>query len=100
MNIGAGRVVWQDSVRIEQTIKKGQMGEVESVKKSFQHAIDGNGRLHIMTLVSDGGVHSHIQHLFSLLEVAKKMKVPHVYVHFLGDGKQKTAQPDLCDNSI
>lgn len=78
LNIGAGRVVWQDSVRIEQTIKKGQMKDVENVKKSFQRAIDGNGRLHLYGLVSDGGVHSNIVHLFSLLEVAHEMKVPKV----------------------
>lgn len=87
LNIGAGRVVWQDSVRIEQTIKKGQLKDVENVKKSFQRAIDGNGRLHLCGLVSDGGVHSNIVHLFSLLEVAKNMKVPKVIVHFFGDGR-------------
>lgn len=87
LNIGAGRVVWQDSVRIEQTIKKGQMKDVENVKKSFQRAIDGNGRLHLCGLVSDGGVHSNIVHLFALLEVAKEMKVPKVIVHFFGDGR-------------
>jgi len=87
LNIGAGRVVWQDSVRIENTIKKGEMNKVENVKKSFQHAIDGNGRLHLLGLVSDGGVHSHIQHLFALLQVAKEMGVPKVFIHFFGDGR-------------
>lgn len=87
LNIGAGRVVWQDSVRIEQTIKKGELKDVENVKKSFQHAIDGNGRLHLCGLISDGGVHSNIVHLFALLEVAKEMKVPKVIVHFFGDGR-------------
>ena len=51
LNIGAGRVVWQDSVRIENTIKKGEMNKVDGIKKSFQHAIDGNGRLHLLGLV-------------------------------------------------
>ena len=87
LNIGAGRVVWQDSVRIENTIKKGEMNKVENIKKSFQHAIDGNGRLHLLGLVSDGGVHSHIQHLFALLQVAKEMGVPKVFIHFFGDGR-------------
>ncbi|KAK5937652.1 hypothetical protein PMZ80_010273 [Knufia obscura] len=87
LNIGAGRVVWQDSVRIENTIKKGEMNKVENVKKSFQHAIDGNGRLHLLGLVSDGGVHSALFHLYSLLEVAKEMKVPQVFIHFFGDGR-------------
>jgi len=47
----------------------------------------GNGRLHLLGLVSDGGVHSHIRHLFALLETAKEVGVPHVYIHFFGDGR-------------
>lgn len=78
LNIGAGRVVWQDSVRIEQTIKKGEMNKVENVVKCFQQAKDGNGRLHFLGLISDGGVHSHIDHLVSLLKVAKEVGVPKV----------------------
>jgi 2,3-bisphosphoglycerate-independent phosphoglycerate mutase len=87
LNIGAGRVVWQDSVRIGQTIKNGKLKDVESVKKSFQRAIDGNGRLHFCGLVSDGGVHSHMDHLIELLKVAKQMGVPNAYIHFFGDGR-------------
>jgi 2,3-bisphosphoglycerate-independent phosphoglycerate mutase len=87
LNIGAGRVVWQDSVRIAQTIKSGKLKDVESIKKSFQRAIDTNGRLHFCGLVSDGGVHSHMDHLISLLKVAKDMGVPNAYIHFFGDGR-------------
>lgn len=87
LNIGAGRVVWQDVVRIDQTIKNGKMGEVENIKKSFTRAKEGNGRLHLCGLVSDGGVHSHINHLKELLRVAKKMGVPKVFIHFFGDGR-------------
>ncbi|KAL1975588.1 hypothetical protein VTN31DRAFT_3980 [Thermomyces dupontii] len=87
LNIGAGRVVWQDSVRIDQTLKKGELRNVENVVKSFQRAKDGNGRLHLLGLVSDGGVHSHINHLFGLLQVAKEMQVPKVFIHFFGDGR-------------
>lgn len=87
LNIGAGRVVWQDSVRIGQSVKKGEMKSVENIKKSFQRAIDGNGRLHLLGLVSDGGVHSDQEHLYALLKVAKEMGVPEVYVHFFGDGR-------------
>ncbi|KIX00908.1 2,3-bisphosphoglycerate-independent phosphoglycerate mutase [Rhinocladiella mackenziei CBS 650.93] len=87
LNIGAGRVVWQDVVRIDQTIKKGEMSQVENIRKSFQRAIDGNGRLHLLGLISDGGVHSHINHLFALLQVAKDMKVPQIFIHFFGDGR-------------
>jgi len=56
LNIGAGRVVWQDVVRIDQTIKKGELNKNENIKKSFMHAKEGNGRLHLLGLVSDGGV--------------------------------------------
>ena len=87
LNIGAGRVVWQDVVRIDQTIKNGELNKVKTLTDSFQKAIDGNGRLHLLGLISDGGVHSHIKHLFALLEVAKEMKVPEIYIHFFGDGR-------------
>jgi len=87
LNIGAGRVVWQDVVRIDQTIKKGELNKVDAIIKSFSRAKEGNGRLHLCGLVSDGGVHSHINHLKSLLKVAKEMAVPQVYIHFFGDGR-------------
>ena len=87
LNIGAGRVVWQDVVRIDQTIKKGELNKVKTLTDSFQRAIDGNGRLHLLGLISDGGVHSHINHLYALLQVAKEMGVPKVFIHFFGDGR-------------
>ncbi|KAF1993291.1 hypothetical protein P154DRAFT_625570 [Amniculicola lignicola CBS 123094] len=87
LNIGAGRVVWQDVVRIDQTIKKGELKDVKNIKESFARAKDGNGRLHLLGLVSDGGVHSHINHLKALLKVAKDQGVPEVFIHFFGDGR-------------
>lgn len=87
LNIGAGRVVWQDVVRIDQTIKKNELKDVENIQKSFSRAKNGNGRLHFLGLVSDGGVHSHINHLLALLKVAKDQGVPKVFIHFFGDGR-------------
>lgn len=87
LNIGAGRVVWQDSVRIDQTLKNGELNKVDNVVKAFTRAKEGNGRLHLCGLVSDGGVHSNITHLFGLLEVAKEMQIPKVFIHFYGDGR-------------
>ena len=87
LNIGAGRVVWQDVVRIDVTIKKDELNKIENIQKSFQRAADGNGRLHLLGLVSDGGVHSHINHLIALLKVAKEIGVPKVFIHFFGDGR-------------
>lgn len=60
LNIGAGRVVWQDVVRIDQTIKNGELSQNDIIKKTFQNAAAGNGRLHLCGLVSHGGVVSHI----------------------------------------
>ncbi|KAI9860173.1 MAG: hypothetical protein M1813_006283 [Trichoglossum hirsutum] len=87
LNIGAGRVVWQDVVRIDVTLKKREMNKVENIQKSFQRAKEGNGRLHLLGLISDGGVHSKNQHLYGLLEVAKEIGVPQVFIHFFGDGR-------------
>ena len=87
LNIGAGRVVWQDVVRIDQTIKRGELNQVKTITECFRRAKDGNGRLHLLGLVSDGGVHSHIKHLVALLQVAKEIGVPHVFIHFFGDGR-------------
>ncbi|KAF9978234.1 hypothetical protein BGZ73_003238 [Actinomortierella ambigua] len=87
LNIGAGRIVYQDIVRIDLAVSKKQLGQLENVKASFEHAKNGNGRLHFMGLISDGGVHSHMNHLFSLLEAAKEAQVPEVFIHFFGDGR-------------
>jgi 2,3-bisphosphoglycerate-independent phosphoglycerate mutase len=87
LNIGAGRIVWQDIVRIDVAIKKRQFHKNETILASFNHAKETNGRLHLLGLISDGGVHSHNTHLYALLETAKEVGVPHVYVHFLGDGR-------------
>ncbi|EFY99743.2 phosphoglycerate mutase [Metarhizium robertsii ARSEF 23] len=87
LNIGAGRVVWQDVVRIDQTIKKGELDDNQVIKKTFQGAAAGNGRLHLCGLVSHGGVHSKQEHLYALLRAAKKYQVPKVFIHFFGDGR-------------
>ncbi|KAI8970614.1 2,3-bisphosphoglycerate-independent phosphoglycerate mutase [Pilobolus umbonatus] len=87
LNIGAGRVVYQDIVRIDLAVKKHELGHIENIKNIFQRAINTNGRLHFMGLVSDGGVHSHIDHLVALLGAAKDAGVPESYVHFFGDGR-------------
>ncbi|KAF5965042.1 2,3-bisphosphoglycerate-independent phosphoglycerate mutase [Fusarium bulbicola] len=87
LNIGAGRVVWQDVVRIDQTIKNGELGQNDVIKKTFQSAAAGNGRLHLCGLVSHGGVHAKQTHLYALLKAAKEYAVPKVFIHFFGDGR-------------
>ncbi|KAJ1674845.1 hypothetical protein EV182_002446 [Spiromyces aspiralis] len=86
-NIGAGRVVYQDIVRIDLALKNDQFGQVDNIKKCFERAKSENGRLHLCGLVSDGGVHSHIKHLFGLLKAAKEAGVPNVFIHFYADGR-------------
>ncbi|KAG0245895.1 2,3-bisphosphoglycerate-independent phosphoglycerate mutase [Mortierella sp. GBAus27b] len=87
LNIGAGRIVYQDIVRIDLAVSKKQLGQLDNVKASFENAKAGNGRLHFIGLISDGGVHSHQNHLYSLLEAAKEAGVPNAYIHFFGDGR-------------
>ncbi|KAJ2899065.1 putative bisphosphoglycerate-independent phosphoglycerate mutase protein [Zalerion maritima] len=87
LNIGAGRVVWQDVVRIDQTIKKGEFSRNEVIKGICEKAVAGNGRLHLCGLISDGGVHSKQTHLYALLKAAKEHGVSKVFVHFFGDGR-------------
>ncbi|EGS22126.1 phosphoglycerate mutase-like protein [Thermochaetoides thermophila DSM 1495] len=87
LNIGAGRVVWQDVVRIDQSIKKGEFSSNDVIKQVMESAKSGNGRLHLCGLVSHGGVHSKQTHLYALLRAAKEYGVPNVYIHFFGDGR-------------
>ena len=85
LNIGAGRVVHMDITRIDLMVANNQLGEV----KLFQQAMErGRQRhLHFIGLLSDGGVHSHIHHLFALLEMAKQNNVEKVFVHCFMDGR-------------
>lgn len=69
------------------SIKTGQFPKQENLVKALDRAKQTNGRLHLLGLISDGGVHSHINHLFALLEAAKNAGVKETYVHFFGDGR-------------
>lgn len=87
LNIGAGRVVYQELTRISKEIREGEFFTnpvlVEAVEKAKTH----DSALHLMGLVSDGGVHSHITHLYALLELAKRHDLKKVYVHAFLDGR-------------
>ena len=86
-NIGAGRVVYQDLPRISNAIADGSFFENPAYRSAMEHARQTGARLHIAGLLSDGGVHSHITHLFALLEMAKREGLKDVYVHALLDGR-------------
>lgn len=86
MNIGAGRVVYQELTRINRAIRSGDFKNNEVLVKAIKNAAEDKA-LHFLGLLSDGGVHSHIEHLFVLLDMAKEMEVKEVYIHVLLDGR-------------
>ncbi|WP_068672987.1 2,3-bisphosphoglycerate-independent phosphoglycerate mutase [Oceanobacillus sp. Castelsardo] len=87
LNIGAGRIVYQSLTRVNLSIKEGEFYHNEAFLKSIQHAKDNNRALHLFGLLSDGGVHSHINHLFALLKLASDQGLKEVYVHGFLDGR-------------
>lgn len=87
MNIGAGRIVYQDLTRIFKSIKDGDFYDNPSFINAIEHCKNNNSNLHLFGLVSDGGVHSHINHLISLLRLAKKQEFNNVYIHCFLDGR-------------
>ena len=86
-NIGAGRVIYQELTRITKEIEDGDFFENKTLLKAINNAKIENRSLHLLGLVSDGGVHSHQDHLYSLLELAKKHNLKNVYVHAFLDGR-------------
>ncbi len=86
LNLGAGRVVYQDITAINMAIKMGTLAQHPVLINAIQAARDGGGRLHLIGLVSNGGVHSHIDHLLALLQMTGGSGVP-TYVHIITDGR-------------
>ena len=87
LNMGAGRIVYQELTRITKEIEDGIFFENDALKAAFENARKNNSSVHIWGLVSDGGVHSHNTHMYALLDMAKKEGVPKVYVHCFMDGR-------------
>ncbi|MTE26601.1 2,3-bisphosphoglycerate-independent phosphoglycerate mutase [Winogradskyella ouciana] len=87
MNLGAGRIVYQDLVKINLAVKDKTLQEEQVLKNAFQYAKVNNKKVHFLGLVSDGGVHSHINHLFGLLDAANDYDLEDVFVHAFTDGR-------------
>lgn len=87
LNIGAGRIVYQELTRITKDIEDGSFFDNKVLADCMEHALSHGSALHLLGLLSDGGVHSHITHLFALLDMAKKKGLDKVFVHCFFDGR-------------
>lgn len=87
LNLGAGRIVYQDYTRINLAIKDGSFFKNPILNEAIENARKSGGALHLLGLVSDGGVHSHIEHLFALIDLAKKRDIERVFIHAVLDGR-------------
>ena len=86
-NIGAGRIVYQELTRITKSIEDGDFFSNQELVSAIENCKKNNSKLHVLGLLSDGGVHSHMRHLFAILELAKRKDFEDVYVHCFIDGR-------------
>ncbi len=94
LNIGGGRIVYQPLELISKSIRDGDFFENQELNKVMKHVKERHSKLHIFGLLSDGGIHSHISHIFALLEMAKEKGIENVYVHAFLDGRDTL--PDVA----
>lgn len=87
LTIGAGRVIEQDLLHIDNEIKNGNFAKNEAVVRAMKHAEANGTSLHLMGLLSNGGVHSKHEHMFALLDVAKNYNIKNIYIHAITDGR-------------
>lgn len=94
LNIGAGRIVWQELSRIDKSIRERTFFSDPTLLRAMAEA-RATGRIHLMGLFSDGGVHSHNNHLYALLELCKEQHIPEVFVHAFTDGRDTKPESGL-----
>ena len=87
MNLGAGRIVYQDLAKINLAVKNKSLHEEKTLTNAFKYAKENGKSVHFLGLVSDGGVHSHINHLYSLLDAAESYELNNVFIHAFTDGR-------------
>ncbi len=95
LNIGAGRIVKQTLVEIDDAIASGEFENNSVLQEALQATKNNDGRLHLIGLVSDGGVHSHVNHLTAIVEAAKKTELDHVFIHAITDGRDTAPKSGL-----
>ena len=87
MNLGAGRIVYQNLVRINMAVENNTLGKEHVLLKALSYAKENHKNIHLLGLVSDGGIHSHINHLKGLLDVAAENEMKNLYLHAFTDGR-------------
>ena len=87
MNLGAGRIVYQNLARINKAVKEKTLGKEKVLLDTFKYAKENNKNVHLLGLVSNGGIHAHIDHLKGILDVAKENEVDNVFLHAFTDGR-------------
>lgn len=97
LNIGAGRIIYQDLTRINKEIKEGSFFRNQAFLDAMEKVKENNSSLHLMGLFSYGGVHSHMEHMRALVEMAKKNGIERVYIHAFLDGRDVPPQTALED---
>ena len=97
LNIGAGRIVYQDLVKINRACKDGSIAQNPQIVEAYTYAKENNKKLHLMGLTSDGGVHSSLDHLFKLIEVGKEFGLKdQLFVHCFMDGRDTDPKSGKC----
>ena len=87
LTIGAGRIVEQDLLHIDNEIKRGDFEKNEALNKALKYAEENGTNLHLIGLASDGGIHSKLTHMYAILDVAKKYNIKNIYIHPITDGR-------------
>lgn len=87
LNLGAGRIVYQSLTRISRAVRDGSFFEIPALLQTVEQVKSGGGRLHVLGLCSDGGVHSHLEHLYAVLELARRHELQVVFIHCITDGR-------------
>ncbi len=97
MNLGAGRIVYQDLAKINLAVQNKTMNQEKPLLDAFKYAKENNKKVHFLGLVSNGGVHSHTSHLFGLLDAAKDYGIEKVFVHAFTDGRDVDPKSAITD---
>ncbi len=110
MTLGSGRRTWQDLEEINKAIENNSFQTNKNLVKAFKHAEKNKSNLHLIGLLSNGGVHSHINHLFALIDASKTYKIPNIFIHIFLDGRDtpinsgigflKTLEEKIKDSNV